>query len=197
MGNLLIPGEQAAGPHRNGAEPINSFALVTYISGRLGEFVDDLRRELVPACTPRAHVTILPPRPIAVSPDEAWDYIYPAIRDFPAFEVKTAPVEIFDCTSVIFISLATGREELRRMHDALNRGPVGFAEPYTYHPHITLAQDLRPEDVAQILETAKARWAEYSGERSFSADSVTFVQNTACNRWLDLAHCQLGVPSIL
>lgn len=189
MGNLLELGG-------NGAEPINCFALVTYISGRLGEFLDDLRRELVPACTPSAHVTILPPRPLAVGPDEAWDHIHPTVRDFPAFEVKTATVEIFDSTSVIFVGLATGKEELRQMHDRLNRGPVGFDEPHSYHPHITLAQELHPDDVPQVLEKARARWAEYTGERSFSADTVTFVQNTSCNRWLDLAHCQLGVPSI-
>ena len=30
----------------NGAVPINCFALVTYIPGPLGEFLDQLRREL-------------------------------------------------------------------------------------------------------------------------------------------------------
>lgn len=196
MGNLLIPGETPLELRGNGAEPINSFALVAYIAGRLGEFLDDLRRDLVPACMPRAHVTILPPRPLAVRPDEAWDYIHPIIKDLPAFAVKTASVEIFESTSVIFVNLATGRDELRQMHDRLNRGPVHSDEPFPYHPHVTLAQDLRPEDVRQVFETAKARWAEYTGERSFSTDTVTFVQNTSCNRWLDLAHCNLGVPTV-
>ena len=44
---------------------INSFALVSYIPEPLAGFLDRLRQELVPNCFLRAHVTILPPRPIS------------------------------------------------------------------------------------------------------------------------------------
>ncbi len=196
MGNSLIPGQEAPQLCTDGAEPINSFALVTYIPGQLGEFLDRLRRDLVPTCIPRAHVTILPPRPLSVSPAEAWAHMYPLIKDFPAFEIEAGDVRMFESTSVIFVEVGAGRTELRRMHDRLNGGPSGFAEPFAYHPHITLAQDLSPEQVEEIRRIAEIRWAEYSGERSFSADTVTFVQNTTRNQWLDLAHCHLGVPSV-
>jgi 2'-5' RNA ligase len=196
MGNSLFPGQKALESCGDGAEPINSFALVTYIPGELGEFLDRLRRDLVPTCIPRAHVTILPPRPLLVSPEEAWEHMYPRIKDFPAFEIEARDVEMFESTSVIFVGVGAGRAELRTMHDRLNGGPSGFAEPFAYHPHITLAQDLRPEEVEEIRRKAEIRWAEYSGERSFSVDTVTFVQNTTRNQWLDLAHCQLGVPSV-
>ena len=45
---------------------LNVFALVIYIPDPLGRFLDDLRRELVPGCNPHAHVSVLPPRPLAV-----------------------------------------------------------------------------------------------------------------------------------
>lgn len=196
MGYSLYPGRNLPELCGDGAEPINSFALVTYIPGQFGEFLDDLRRELVPACMPHAHVTILPPRPLSVAPEEAWSYMYPLIKDFSPFDVHTTAVDIFESTSVIFVGVGAGRTELRQMHDRLNRGPAGFAEPFPYHPHITLAQELDPDQVVEVFETAKRRWAEYRGERSFSADTVTFVQNTTRNKWLDLAHCHLGVPSI-
>ncbi len=196
MGYSLYPERKTPELCGDGAEPINSFALVTYIPGQLGEFLDELRRELVPACMPHAHVTILPPRPLSVTPEEAWSHMYPLIKDFSAFEVHTTEVDIFGSTSVIFVGVGAGRTELRQMHDRLNHGPSGFAEPFPYHPHITLAQELDPDQVAEVYRTAKRRWAEYRGERSFSADTVTFVQNTTRNQWLDLAHCHLGVPSI-
>ncbi len=45
---------------------LNVFALVIYIPDPLGRFLDDLRTALVPGCNPHAHVSVLPPRPLAV-----------------------------------------------------------------------------------------------------------------------------------
>ena len=45
-------------------QTLSQFALVAYIPDPLGRFLDDLRVELTPDCKPRAHVTILPPRPL-------------------------------------------------------------------------------------------------------------------------------------
>jgi len=180
----------------NGAVPINCFALVTYIPGPLGEFLDLLRRELVPACVPRAHVTVLPPRPVLVPTGTAVEQLNEWIADAPAFEIEPQQVEIFETTSVIYIGLGGGREELRRLHDRLNAGHLGFAEPFSYHPHITLAQELSPDQVSSTHEEARRRWAEFQGERAFRVETVTFVQNTSDNRWLDLAHWTLGaVPT--
>jgi len=180
----------------NGAVPINCFALVTYIPGPLGEFLDHLRRALVPACVPRAHVTILPPRPVSAPIEAAVEQLNRWIADVPTFEIEKRQVEIFDTTSVIYIGLGAGREELKRMHGQFNAGPLAFAEPFGYHPHITLAQELSPDQVSAAREAAKRRWAEFKGERTFPVETVTFVQATSDNRWLDLAHWTLGaVPT--
>ena len=47
-------------------ERLNVYALVIYIPDPLGRFLDHLRRELVPAYKPHAHVSVLPPRPLFV-----------------------------------------------------------------------------------------------------------------------------------
>lgn len=184
-------------PGDDGARPTNCFALVTYISGPLGEFLDTLRRELVPSYVPRAHVTILPPRPLAGPADAAVLELHAEISNLPVFDIEPRPVEVFRDTSVIYIGLGAGRSELQRMHERLNKGPLEFREPFSYHPHITLAQDLLPEQVPELCELAKRRWAEFPGPRSFPVETITFVQNTDGNRWLDLAHWSLGaVPSV-
>jgi 2'-5' RNA ligase len=180
----------------NGVVPINCYALVTYIPGPLGEFLDELRRELVPTCLPRAHVTILPPRPVSSPAGAAIKQLNEWIAGIPAFEIEAREVEIFATTSVIYIGLGEGREELKRIHGRLNAGPLSFAEPFSYHPHVTLAQELGPEAVASALEEAKKRWAEFRGARTFAAEAMTFVQSTSDNRWVDLAHWTLGaVPT--
>jgi 2'-5' RNA ligase len=180
----------------DGARPINCFALVTYIPGELGAFLDELRRDLVPGCIPRAHVTILPPRPLAAPTGLAIEELGAEIRDLAAFEIETRTIEVFGETSVIYIGLGSGLTELERMHDILNAGQLRFDEPFPYHPHVTVAQEIRPEQVQELREEAVRRWAAYKGSRTFAMDSITFVQATSCNRWLDLAHWTVGaVPT--
>lgn len=181
----------------NGLDPINCFALVTYIPDPLGAFLDQLRRDLVPGCLPRAHVTILPPRPLQGEVSDTVEDLGRRIPDLPVFEIEARGVEVFATTGVIYIGIGTGRRDLQHMHALLNAGPLHFEEPFPYHPHITLAQDLKPEDFAAVCELARRRWTEFRGSRSLPVGTLTFVQNTLQNRWLDLARWTLGaVPSI-
>lgn len=164
---------------------INSFALVSYIPGRLGKFLDQLRRDLVPGCFARSHVTVLPPRALPTGA-AASVQIPGGVQDVPAFELKIGEVAVFAATSVIYLELGAGRSELEMLHERLNSNALHAQEPFAYHPHITLAQDLKPEQVADLAQRARRRWAEFSGARSYTVDCFTFVQNTATNQWIDL-----------
>lgn len=178
----------------NGAELINSYAVVTYIPDPLGSYLDDMRRALVPDCIPHAHVTILPARALSVSAEEAWRLIRDKAEAFPAFEVETGGIEVFENTFVAYVAVRKGWDELVALHDALSQGPLWFAEPYPYHPHITVAQDFDPALLWEIAEKARRLWERFPYSRKFLVDSLTFVQATADNRWLDLAHCRLATP---
>jgi 2'-5' RNA ligase len=180
----------------DGVVPINCFALVSYIPDPLGAFLDRLRRDLIPGCLPRAHVTILPPRPVLVPTEEAVAKLNQWIAEVETFEIEAGGVEVFENTSVIHIGLGKGRAEMEWIHSQLNAGPLEFAEPFPYHPHITLAQDFDCQQVPRLLEEAKRWWAEYAGPRSFPVETITFVQNSMQNRWIDLARWSLGaVPT--
>ena len=181
----------------SGQNLLDSFALVTYLPDPLCTFLDNLRRELAPGCVPHAHVTILPPRPLAGTPQEAIDAVRSRISDFSAVEIKAGDVLVFAGSDVVYLNITEGRHELLQMHRALNVGPLQYEAPYPYHPHITLAQDLTPQQSIELAAVARRRWAEYSGPRVFSAELLVFVQNTARNRWADLAHFHLSpAPSI-
>jgi 2'-5' RNA ligase len=176
---------------KNGLEPIDSYALVAYLPDPLGVYLDRVRLDLVPSCVPHSHVTVLPPRPLRGSPEEAIEVLREGIRDLPRFEVAPAEVEIFGMTSVIYVALSEGEAEFREMHDRLNTGPLRYAEPYPYHPHITLAQQLACEQVMGVYEVARMKWAAFPYKRRFVVDTITFVQNTRQNKWLDLAYYRL------
>lgn len=168
-------------------ERLNVFALVIYIPDPLGRFLDDLRRELVPHYNPHAHVSVLPPRPLAVEWQRASQQVRELARGWKPFEVELRDLGMFPVTNVIYLELGAGEAELRCMHAATNSDALAFAEPFVYHPHVTLAQDVPQGEVERLWEIAARRWREFRGERRFRADRAVFVQNTLSNRWLDLA----------
>jgi len=173
-------------------ERLNVFALVIYIPGPLGKFLDDLRRKLVPGCNPHAHVSLLPPRPLGVDWTVASEQVRTVLDRWTPFEVELTGIEIFPVTDVIYIEVGRGTAELRQVHQAMNAGWLEFEDPFPYHPHITLAQELSLDKVAATSELAHRLWREYAGPRAFLADHAAFVQNSLGNSWIDLAEYSLG-----
>lgn len=179
------------GGSNGGEAAINSFALISYFSGPLAEYLTRLRRELVADCEARAHLTVLPPRPIEGSVEDATRGLVHGLQDFQPVLVELGDVEMFPESRVIYVSVKAGQAELERMHDALNAGGLAFEEPFPYHPHITLAQDLAPESIAAALERARGYWNRWPHPRSFVVEKLTLVQNTLENRWFDLEDVNL------
>lgn len=183
--------EHMPDPSSNGADRINCYALVTYIPGILGSFFDQLRRDLEPnSLAPRAHLTILPPRGLATGIDarNAWSELQRKLNGFQPFRIEVGAAEVFPGTNVVYFSLQRGWNELQELHSHLANGCLQFNEPFPYHPHITIAQKLTPEQAEVIRDAAQDRWDEfYRGPRQFSVESMCFVQNTSRDIWHDLA----------
>jgi 2'-5' RNA ligase len=172
---------------------INSFSLVAYLPEPLAGFVGQLRRELVPDCRARAHITLLPPRALSCRADAALSQIRKTVEGFPSFEVQFGEVRFFPQTNVVYLSIQRGLKELEILHQILNYGDAKGQENYPYEPHLTLAQQIDPGAMAPAGELVSRRWQEFPHERSFLVDSLTFVQNTSDNIWMDLAEIPLGV----
>ena len=170
---------------------INSFALVSYCSGPLADYLTRLRGDLVADCETKAHLTVLPPRPVQGSAEHALQELTEGLQDFAPVLVELGDVAMFPESRVIYVTVKAGHRELERMHDALNTGDLAFEEPFPYHPHITLAQDLTTESIGPVLERARRHWTSWPHPRSFVVEKLTFVQNTFENRWHDLADMHL------
>ena len=171
---------------------LNSFALVSYLSDPLAGFLNRLRCDLAPHCLAKAHVTILPPRPLGSPPEEAWQELQRGLQDFQPFPVELGEIAVFPGFQAVYLSIESGRQELERMHAALNTGRLAYQEPFQYYPHLTLAQELAPGELAAAMELAAQRWRELAYSRGFTLDKLTFVQNTLENRWTDLAAVDLA-----
>lgn len=185
--------EEKGASHRPPLEErLNVFALVVYIPGPLGVFLDDLRRELVPHYNPHAHVSVLPPRPLGVDWQTASLQARTLAESWAPFEVQLTGIQVFPVTNVIYLEVGSGASELYRMHDAMNLADLAFEEPFPYHPHITVAQEILHDRVAEVGELAQRRWNEFQGPHAFRAERATFVQNTLSNCWIDLEDYSFG-----
>jgi 2'-5' RNA ligase len=177
---------------------LNVFALVIYIPDPLGKFLNDLRCELVPKDKPRAHVSVLPPRPLAAPNDwqGARDEARALAELWAPFKLEATAIRVFPVTDVIYIEVGAGEAQLRQMHAAMDSRKLAYQEPFPYHPHITLAQEVPHEKVEELRAIAEERWNQFQGPRWFTADRATFVRNSVGNRWVDLAEFSLGtVPA--
>jgi 2'-5' RNA ligase len=173
------------------------FALVDYLPEPLGEYLDALRAELVPGCRLQSHVTVLPPRALS-APDEALvEELRARLKREAVFEIRVGDVEVFESTNVIYLDLRQGREEIERLHRTLSAGLFAYDEPFTFHPHITLAQQVCGEELPEKLALARRRWAEYPHSRQFTLDHLTFVQNVDPSYWRTLSEHPLQEATLL
>ena len=169
------------------------YAAVAYVRDPAGIFVEALRRELHPAHTHAdAHLTILPPRPLRGSEQQAIDLLKEICKSAVPFEVTMGEVETFiPVTPTVFLRVARGAYRMREMHDKLNQDALEFNEPWPYMPHLTIAKMDTEEQARKVLAIANQRWRTYSDSRVVRITSLTFVKGIG-ERWVNLADVPLG-----
>ena len=170
------------------------YALVAYVKGPVGEFVENLRRELHPELPHfAAHLTLLPPRPLQGTENAALQVLAEVCGQVEPFEVTLGGMESFiPTTPTVYIRVAHAASMLGELHDRLNTRALAFVEEWPYIPHVTIAKMPSEQAAEQALEVARERWRRYSGRRRILLDRLTFVREDAQNCWVDLAPVPLG-----
>jgi 2'-5' RNA ligase len=169
------------------------YALVAYVKNALGEFVEDLRRELHPvhAHLP-THLTVLPPRPLQGSEADAVAMLRRVTASLAPFHVELGEVESFlPTTPTVFIRVSFAGYRMRELHDLLNREGLAYTEALPYMPHVTVAKLDSNERAEEVLQASKTRWKNYTGSHRIIVDRLTFVRGRD-NRWTDLADIDLS-----
>jgi 2'-5' RNA ligase len=172
------------------------YALVSYIEGPLGQFLDDLRRELVPGYEPRAHITLMPPRYLCGPPEGAWQQIEALAERLSPFTVEATEIRKFPGSNVIYIDVGAGRQTLIDIHRNLNIGCMAYTEQFQFHPHITLVQNVPIDSVPQLADVASAAWAAFKHSRIVHVTELTFVKSLEMNRWSDVARVNLDTQPV-
>ena len=58
---------------------------------------------------------------------------------------------------MIYLAGERGFDHLRQLHERLNEDDLAFPERYSYHPHITLVQNLDEREAVRVAAEASAR----------------------------------------
>jgi 2'-5' RNA ligase len=175
------------------------YALVAYVRSPIGRFVEDLRRDLHPEIPELpAHVTVLPPRNLLGTEEEARQQIQEICRTVKPFEIVMGDVETFaPTTPTVFIRVAHAAYRMRDLHDRLNVGALQYAEPWPYMPHLTIVKLPTEEAARQAAELSRQRWASFGHSRRILIEEVTFVrEGNETHSWVDLASLPLGSRAV-
>lgn len=179
------------------ARVLNSYALVSYLPEPLGGFFDGLSRQLVPECRPHAHITLLPPRHLSGTVEEAQATLEQLAARLDPFDLEITTIEIFDVTAVIYAEIGAGRSRLLEIHKELNVEALYYEEQFAYHPHVTLAIKTEDRNISTLLAQARQEWDAYVGPRSFRVEHLHFVHNVAPDCWDDIASYPLNTAATL
>jgi 2'-5' RNA ligase superfamily len=170
------------------------YALVTYVKNPVGEFVQNLRRELHPDLPHlAAHLSVLPPRLLRGSELSARELIEDICGQVEPFEVVLGEVETFcPSTPTVFIRVAHAAYRMRELHDRLNTKALAAEEEWPYMPHLTIVKMSAEPQAQQAHRVARQRWGHFGGSRHILVHELTFVREDEPNRWVDLAGVPLG-----
>lgn len=171
------------------------YAVVSYVRGELGNFIDELRAQLVPEQSHlHAHLTLLPPRPLLGSEEHAALTLARICRQLQRIEVSFTEVDLFvPITPTVYLSIGKGADAICAMHGKLNTTEFLSYEALPYIPHLTVAAFEADQQAQQAAEIVRSSWAAYTGPRTSIVKELAFaVDRESANRWEDLATFPLG-----
>jgi 2'-5' RNA ligase len=162
-----------------------SFALVAYIPGPLGDFLQSLRDRLPGDEKPRAHITVLPPRPLKASVDAATTLSKRILKGFRPFPVTLSNVKVFPETNILYLEIANGNDKLHQLHDALNTGVLAHEENFGFLPHLTISGPVPADHLVKVKKSAAQSWKKHEGKKGFEVSQVVALWQPPRGSWDD------------
>ena len=112
------------------------YALVAYVKGPAGEFVESLRRELHPDLPHlAAHLTILPPRPLQGTEHSALQLLERICGNEERLEVNLGGVETFiPVTPTVYIRIDGASDRFGHVDHRIRKSGAGEDRPRDLPP---------------------------------------------------------------
>lgn len=134
------------------------------------------------------HITLLPPTSVAgLDLVQFAGHLAQVARSIQPFRVVLAGTDTFrPVSSVVFVTVKDGVEELSHLQAAIRRGPVERPLDFPYYPHVTLAHDVSD----QALDDVATEFADYQQE--FVAREFDLYEQDEGGSWESVRPFPLG-----
>lgn len=126
-----------------------------------------------------AHVTLLPPTPIAAADlGTVREHLAAVSAAGRRFDMRLRGTDTFRPVSpVVFVRVDRGEDDCRRVEAGVRSGVLHRELAFDYHPHVTVAHDL-PEPT---LDEATRALSAFEAE--FGVESITLYRHNGDGRW--------------
>jgi 2'-5' RNA ligase len=173
---------------------IDLFAVVAYVPDPLATFLHELRGAMPGLHNPRPHITILPPRPLRISPDAAAGRVAAVLDRQMPFEVELVRVCSFAETNIVYLDVGDGLSQLHAVHAELSDGDLEHQEEFPFRPHVTLGGPVDDADLPFALRRAEEAWQAVPCSPRFLVNEIValwLTPGSAQNEWQRLWSCSL------
>jgi len=142
------------------------------------------------------HVTVLPPRPLTMTPREvAAEVGRIAERTAPLTLILGKIATFHPVMPVVFARFRRGRTALARLHRKLAQGTLKGPEAFPYFPHVTLGQNLNDGRLGKAQLLSRKTLSGPAAILSWRADSLVIVERQSRHRWVSLPSVPLRCPA--
>lgn len=154
-----------------------------------------MRRGLGDPALPRVapHVTLVPPvnvREAAVH--DVVEVLRNAAASGRPFKMTLGPPDTFHPDSpVVYLPLEVGADEVGRLRDAVFVGPLARDLTWPFVPHVTLADEMRPDRIPAALAALSSYRAELTVER------LHLLQEARSRVWRTVGDFPLAAPAVV
>ncbi|MCT1686661.1 2'-5' RNA ligase family protein [Pseudoglutamicibacter cumminsii] len=126
------------------------------------------------------HITLMSGVPLT-DPAEAIAHVRNVVSAFSSFPIRFAGTDTFYPVSpVTYLRVAEGERELTELHERLHAGPLDSKPAFPFVPHLTLAQEIAPERLAEV----RREWEDVSF--NMAAHSVTVHVGDGAGAWTQI-----------
>jgi 2'-5' RNA ligase len=137
----------------------------------------------------RAHLTLLGPTEVAAGAlDQVTAHLSAVAAGHAPFLLHLRGTGTFrPLTEVVYVAVAAGSAECRRLAAALRKlAAIDRPQRYSYHPHVTVAQDVSPD----ALDAVYTELADF--EAKFMVTGFTLFEHERDGRWRPHREYSLG-----
>jgi 2'-5' RNA ligase len=133
------------------------------------------------------HVTVLPPRRLALSRQAVVEAVRSVAAKTIPFRIRLGAVRTFrPVMPVVFVGFRRGAGELNRLHRRLARTRLAGAEIFPYVPHLTLGQRLEDGRLEKAVSFSRQLFPSGHALPSWPAEFLLVVERRTERRWVTL-----------